>query len=151
MVRDKIPEIIKKSGRTPFYKVLSSIALKKYLKIKINEEIKELSQAKNNQSRIAELADCFEIINCMNVRSKVNFEDIESFSLFNTNILEHKKELILIELNKKKYQKNINQVLILLYTYMLIYSIDPMMVKKEMNIKRKLHGSFKKGIYLIHD
>ncbi len=61
LVRDKIPEIIKKNNEEPITRVLSDQEYKNYLEIKILEEQKEIVEA-TGQDRIEELADMLELI-----------------------------------------------------------------------------------------
>ncbi|MBT4327474.1 MAG: nucleoside triphosphate pyrophosphohydrolase [Candidatus Nitrosopelagicus sp.] len=58
-VRDKIPEIIEKSGSKYHVKTLSDIEFLKKLEEKLNEEVAEYQSDKNPE----ELADILEVIN----------------------------------------------------------------------------------------
>jgi len=58
LVRDKIPQVIQKSGKKPVVKILSEAQYKKALDQKLKEEIKEYSKSKT----VEELADIEEII-----------------------------------------------------------------------------------------
>lgn len=58
LVRDKIPQIIEKSGKEVIFKTLAMSEYKKALNNKLIEEIKEYSKSKS----IEELADIEEVI-----------------------------------------------------------------------------------------
>lgn len=58
MVRDKIPEIIKNSGKIAKYKVLSQTGYIEMLDKKLNEKVAEHHTNKN----VEELADILEVI-----------------------------------------------------------------------------------------
>lgn len=58
LVRDKIPEIIKRQGRTITYRVLSEQAYFKELEAKLLEEVKEYLSS----SEPEELADILEVV-----------------------------------------------------------------------------------------
>jgi len=58
LIRDKIPEIIERSGRRPIIEVLDDEAYKKHLDIKLSEELQEYL----NDGNINELADLVEVV-----------------------------------------------------------------------------------------
>lgn len=58
LVRDKIPEIIEKSGKTCIIEILDDIQYIAMLEAKLNEELVEYQSDKN----IEELADIYEIM-----------------------------------------------------------------------------------------
>lgn len=58
LIRDKIPEIIKKSGKRPITEILDDEAYKKHLDIKLGEELQEYL----NDDNINELADLVEVV-----------------------------------------------------------------------------------------
>lgn len=55
LVRDKIPEIIRKSGKVPFYTIKKDFRL---LEQKLNEEVAEYHESKS----VEELADILEVV-----------------------------------------------------------------------------------------
>ena len=57
LVRDKIPQIIKKSGKTPITKILDQEQYITELRKKSEEELQEYLSAKTNEEAIEELAD----------------------------------------------------------------------------------------------
>lgn len=75
LVRDRIPEIIEKSGMRPVVETLDDDAYKKYLHEKLGEELKEYLA----DDSIEELADLVEVIhalvNCKGM-SLNDFEDL---------------------------------------------------------------------------
>lgn len=58
LVRDRIPEIIKKDGKTPIIEILSNEEYLKELDKKLNEEVKEYQDDKS----IEEMADILEVL-----------------------------------------------------------------------------------------
>ena len=64
LVRDKIPEIIKRDNELPITKILNDEDYKKALEDKLYEEYREVLNATGND-RIEELADMLEIIKAL--------------------------------------------------------------------------------------
>ena len=92
LVRDFIPNIIKKSGRNPIYYKAEPDEYFKYLKAKLLEEAKEFIESET----IEELADLNEVL-----ESIINFMNI-------------KKELILkTQLEKRKHKGGFDEAIIL--------------------------------------
>lgn len=58
LVRDKIPELLMRSGRRPVFRRVSGDELKEYVSAKILEEAKEFATS----SEIEELVDLLEIV-----------------------------------------------------------------------------------------
>jgi len=77
LVRDKIPEIIKSSGKEFRTKLLNEGEYIKELKTKLNEETTEYIEAKTDEQALEELADVLEIIHSMAVVHGSNFEEVE--------------------------------------------------------------------------
>ena len=61
LVRDKIPEIIEKSGKTAVTRILDDDEYKIYLEKKLDEEVAEYHESKS----IEELADILEVVYCL--------------------------------------------------------------------------------------
>ncbi len=64
LVRDKIPNIIKATGETPFVRILDENEYKKELEKKLYEEYKEVIEAIGDD-RVEELADMLEVIRAL--------------------------------------------------------------------------------------
>lgn len=64
LVRDKIPNIIKKNGETPIVRVLDEVQYKNELEKKLYEEYKEVIEAIGDD-RVEELADMLEVIRAL--------------------------------------------------------------------------------------
>lgn len=62
LVRDKVPDIIKKKNMTPVYKKLNEGEFKYYLKLKLKEEMEEMSQQENPSEIGKNLVDIVEVI-----------------------------------------------------------------------------------------
>ncbi len=58
LIRDKIPQIIKDQGKRAVIEVLDAVNYKRYLDLKLDEELKEYFEADN----VEELADLVEVI-----------------------------------------------------------------------------------------
>ena len=75
LVRDNIPNIIRKNNETPIIRVLNEDEYKKELELKLYEEYKQVIEAKENE-RLEELADMIEVIKALaNIENK-NLKDI---------------------------------------------------------------------------
>ena len=65
MVRDRIPEIIREAGEEPRVRTLSQETFLGIVKIKINEEARELLQAEDREQIINEIVDIQELIDTL--------------------------------------------------------------------------------------
>lgn len=77
LVRDKIPEIIAKTGKTFKTSILSEEEYIKELKTKLKEELQEYLEAKNDQDAIEELADMLELIHALTKVHHATYEKLE--------------------------------------------------------------------------
>ncbi len=73
LVRDRIPEIIKESGRTPVTHFLSDKEYIEELEKKLNEEVAEYQSDKN----LEEMADVLEVLQAICVARGYTLEDLE--------------------------------------------------------------------------
>lgn len=73
LVRDKIPEIIEKSGRSVVVEALGDEAYKKYLDEKLSEELQEYLECDN----VEELADMAEVIFAILKYKGIHINDFE--------------------------------------------------------------------------
>lgn len=62
LIRDKIPQKIRKSGGRALYRILNNQTFIKQLIQKVEEEASGLKSAKSKQELISELADVIEVI-----------------------------------------------------------------------------------------
>lgn len=62
LVRDNIPDIIRSNGERPIIRKLSVAEYKKELLKKLQEEAKEVLEAKEKQERVKELSDVQEVL-----------------------------------------------------------------------------------------
>jgi predicted house-cleaning noncanonical NTP pyrophosphatase (MazG superfamily) len=62
LVRDKIPDIIRTSGRTPHVTMLAASAYRTALYDKLREEVDELIAARTTDAIIEEAADLVEVL-----------------------------------------------------------------------------------------
>ena len=74
LVRDKIPQIIRESGKTPVTKILNQKEYITELRKKSQEELQEYLSAETDQEALEELADLLEIIHAL---AKVHGSTIE--------------------------------------------------------------------------
>lgn len=74
LVRDRIPDIIEKSGKKPVVEVLGSEAYKKYLDEKLGEELKEYL----DDDSVDELADMVEVIYAILKYKGIDMSDFEN-------------------------------------------------------------------------
>lgn len=87
IVRNKMPQIIKKNGKIAIYKKLNKEDFYYYLKLKLKEKINNLIEDDNKEKIINNLSDIYEIIDLYLKENKINNKEI-------------KKE---IKLKEKKY------------------------------------------------
>ncbi len=73
LIRDKIPEIIEKSGKRPITEILDDKAYKKHLDIKLGEELQEYL----NDDDINEMADLVEVIYAILKYKGIETDDFE--------------------------------------------------------------------------
>lgn len=74
LVRDKIPEIIEKSGKTVIVEILDDISYKKLLDEKLQEELKEYLCS----GSVEELADIAEVIYAILDYKNISIDEFES-------------------------------------------------------------------------
>ena len=78
LIRDRIPEIIKKDGAMPKVSRLNHAKFVKELKKKLVEESNELQMARNRKSLLNELSDVLEILMNIAKVEKLNWKSIEN-------------------------------------------------------------------------
>ncbi len=79
LVRDKIPDIISNSGKTPEFRFLTDDEYFRCLKLKLLEECSEVLRANEKFEMLEELSDVMEVVNSLTVSlgfSAVELEDI---------------------------------------------------------------------------
>lgn len=76
LIRDKIPEIMEKDGKTFEMRTLSDIEYREMLDKKLHEELKEYEEA-NDSDHIAELADIVEVIHAIVESKGISIEQFE--------------------------------------------------------------------------
>lgn len=76
LVRDRIPELIRESGRTPHVVTLSTSAYRSALLDKLHEEAAELSAAQTTESVLEEAADVLEVIAAIAVEHGATLDTI---------------------------------------------------------------------------
>ena len=76
LVRDNIPEIIKKNGGTPYTRILNDYDYKKELEKKLYEEYNEVLNTSTSEERIEELADMLEIISALAKIENKSLDDV---------------------------------------------------------------------------
>ena len=65
LVRDRIPEIIRRNGDTPVFRILNETDYWTYLLKKDSEELEEVRLAETSEERKKELADMLEVLRAM--------------------------------------------------------------------------------------
>ena len=76
LVRDNIPDIIRKNGEEPIIEILDNERYKEELEKKLQEECMEVINAKGND-RIEELADLLEVMYSLTELEDKIMEDVE--------------------------------------------------------------------------
>ncbi len=77
LVRDKIPEIIRKNGGIPASSKLTHKRFVKELKQKLIEEARELISAKSKKASIEELSDVLEVLQSIAFAAKIAWGAVE--------------------------------------------------------------------------
>lgn len=77
LIRDNIPEIIKKNGAIPKISELSDEQFKTALKEKLAEEAKELVEVKTKEEILNELSDVMQLIESIALNNNLSVSDIE--------------------------------------------------------------------------
>ena len=67
LVRDRVPDIIRESGRSPLVGRLSAAAYRRALVDKLREEVDELAAAHTTESLLEEAADVLEVLSAISV------------------------------------------------------------------------------------
>ena len=62
LVRNSVPDIIRKSGRTPQVTILPAECYRRALTDKLHEEVAELTAAQTNESVLEEASDVLEVL-----------------------------------------------------------------------------------------
>lgn len=77
LIRDKIPEIIKKNGAIPKISELNDEQFKTALREKLVEEAKELAEVKTKEEILNELSDVMQLIESIAINNNFSISDIE--------------------------------------------------------------------------
>lgn len=77
LIRDKIPEIIKKDNAVPKVLELDDKQFAIRLKEKLMEEVKELIEAKTEKEILNELVDVFEVLESIALNNHITIADIK--------------------------------------------------------------------------
>lgn len=77
LIRDKIPEIIKKDRAVPKVSCLSNKRFEKELKKKLIEESKELQAARGKKDILKELADILEVLQTIARIENVSWNEVK--------------------------------------------------------------------------
>lgn len=77
LVRDRIPEVIEKTGKKFSTRILDDNDYIKELKKKSFEELQEYVETNNNEDAIEELADVLEIIHALAKYHGASIEEVE--------------------------------------------------------------------------
>ena len=78
LVRDAIPEVIKKTGKEFSTRILSEDEYRVELKKKLGEELDEYHAAKDNEEAVEELADILELLHASTKIHGFSFEELEN-------------------------------------------------------------------------
>jgi len=81
LIRDKIPEIIKKDNAIPKISILNDEQFAIALKEKLVEEAKELLEAKTSEEILNELSDVLELVESITTNNKLTITEVEKQKL----------------------------------------------------------------------
>ncbi|WP_059103120.1 nucleoside triphosphate pyrophosphohydrolase [Shouchella shacheensis] len=77
LVRDQIPELIEKAGKTPVTRTLALGEYKQELRAKLLEEVQEYIEAETNTEAVEELADVLEVMRALASVHEASIVDVE--------------------------------------------------------------------------
>lgn len=77
LIRDKIPDIIQLTGKTPNVRTLTEDEFKLALHQKFQEETKEYIKAEDDKEAVKELADVLEVMHALAENHGTSMEEIE--------------------------------------------------------------------------
>ncbi|WKA50725.1 nucleoside triphosphate pyrophosphohydrolase [Planococcus liqunii] len=77
LVRDRIPEVIEKTGKELSSRILEEKEYEIELKKKLSEELAEYKEAKTNEEAVEELADILELLYAATKIHGSSFEGLE--------------------------------------------------------------------------
>lgn len=78
LVRDKIPDIIEKSGKSYEIQHLPNRAYAKELERKLSEETQEYLDAESTEENVEELADILELVRALATQHGASIEEVEA-------------------------------------------------------------------------
>ena len=81
LIRNKIPEIIKKDNAIPKISILNDEQFAIALKEKLVEEAKELLEAKTSEEILNELSDVLELVESITTNNKLTITEVEKQKL----------------------------------------------------------------------
>jgi predicted house-cleaning noncanonical NTP pyrophosphatase (MazG superfamily) len=81
LVRDNIPDIIRRNGEEPQIRTATDEEYKRALLDKLEEEVAELRRSIDAPEWIEEMADVFEVITALNELKEASVEDVISVQL----------------------------------------------------------------------
>lgn len=98
LVRDKIPELIKKDGKTPVIRTLTDAEYKTHLERKLDEETGEYHESKS----LEELADILEVVIALAEAQGCSFADLVDLQVKKAAKRgSFKKKILLLEVKRK--------------------------------------------------
>lgn len=77
LVRDKIPDMIRKRGQVPETRVLDAAEYRSSLHVKLTEEGLEIEQAETTSERNEEIADALEVLMAIAADNDASWDEIE--------------------------------------------------------------------------
>ncbi len=77
LVRDKIPEVIEKAGKSSKIRMLGDEEYQQELFRKMIEEAIELSKTRNEEQVIEELADIYEVLETILIHKKIDIRKVQ--------------------------------------------------------------------------
>lgn len=101
LVRDLIPEIITKDGKTADIIILSEESFKQAIKDKLIEEATEVANAQNRDDILSELADILEVMD--------SIKQIYNINTLEVNTIQAVKALQRGKFDKKIFLKSVNE------------------------------------------
>lgn len=78
LVRDKIPEIIKAKGGVVETRVLNDEEYKKFLRLKLIEEVAEANEALTREDLVKELGDVWEVAEALMKNENIDLAEVQA-------------------------------------------------------------------------
>ncbi|MHA2246293.1 MAG: DEAD/DEAH box helicase family protein [Candidatus Hodarchaeales archaeon] len=109
LVRDIVPEIIRRKGKIPVTSVLNENDFEFFLKMKLLEECHELFSSTSHEEYIKELSDILEVLHCIAFSREIHWDDIKNQRVLRRNSRGGFNKRIFLHAVKKSQYETVNK------------------------------------------